>query len=123
MKVTADPHKTDRPEAVSQTVQWATANMATDIYAARAMIAHAARLKDQGIQANMHASMAKLFASDAAVRHTGIAIEVCGIQGYAQGHVLERLYRDAKVTQIYEGTNEVQRIIIARTLQHKGLLP
>jgi alkylation response protein AidB-like acyl-CoA dehydrogenase len=65
-----DKQQADQPGANTQTVQWAVADMATDIYAARAMIAQAARLKDQGIPANMHASMAKLFASDAAVKHT-----------------------------------------------------
>lgn len=123
LQMTSDKHRTNHPDTNSQTIQWAMANMATDIYAARAMTVQAARLKDQGIKVNMHASMAKLFASEAAVKHTGIAFQIAGIQGYAQGHILERLYRDAKVTQIYEGTSEVQRIIIARNLQHQGLMP
>jgi alkylation response protein AidB-like acyl-CoA dehydrogenase len=113
----------DLPGANTQTVQWALADMATDMYAARAMILQAARLKDQQIPANMHASMAKLFASEAAVKHTGAAVQLTGFEGYARGSVLERLYRDAKVTQIYEGTSEVQRIIIARNLQRQGLRP
>ena len=97
--------------------------MATDIYAARAMITQAARLKDEGTPANMHASMAKLFASDAAVKHTAKAVQISGMAGYTKGAIVERLYRDAKVTQIYEGTSEVQRIIIARNLQREGLMP
>ena len=123
LKDTADKDRANSAKADSQTVQWAIANMATDMYAAQAMIAQAARLKDQGIPANTQASMAKLFASEAAVKHTGIAVQITGIQGYTQGNVLERLYRDAKVTQIYEGTSEVQRIIIARSLQRGGLTP
>ncbi|KPJ76049.1 MAG: acyl-CoA dehydrogenase [Deltaproteobacteria bacterium SG8_13] len=113
----------ERPGADTQTIQWTLANMATDIYAARAMIAHASGLKDRGIPANMHASMAKLFASESAVKHTTAAVQIVGLQGYTQGSILERLYRDAKVTQIYEGTSEVQRIIISRDLQRNGLMP
>ena len=67
--------------------------------------------------------MAKLFASEMAVTHTAAAIQVQGIEGYDTSSVVERLYRDAKVTQIYEGTSEVQRIIISRNLQRKGWLP
>jgi len=97
--------------------------MATDIFAARAMIRHAACLKDQGIPASTHASMAKLFASDMAVKHSAAALQIQGMQGHDKSSIVERLYRDAKVTQIYEGTSEVQRIIISRNLQRKGWLP
>ena len=123
LEQTAEKIQADLPGANTQTVQWELADLATDIYAARAMILQAARLKDQGIPANLHASMAKLFASEAAVRHTGAAVQLAGFEGYARGSLLERLYRDAKVTQIYEGTSEVQRIIIARNLQRQGLRP
>ena len=123
LKFTADKIEKDGPDANTQTRQWALANMATDIYASRAMISQAARFKDQGTPANMHASMAKLFASEAAVKQTARAVELKGFEGYSQGSVVERLYRDAKVTQIYEGTSEVQRIIIARNLQRDGLMP
>ena len=112
-----------RTSADSQTTQWALADLATDIYAARAMITQAARLKDQDIPANMHASMAKLFASEAAVKYTAAVFQLAGLGDYIQGSRLERLYRDAKVTQIYEGTSEVQRIIISRNLQREGLMP
>ena len=123
LRITADKVAADRPDANSQTVQWTLADMAADIYAARAMILHSSGLKDQGIPANMHASMAKLFASESAVKHTSAALQIAGLNGYIQGSTLERLYRDAKVTQIYEGTSEVQRIIISRNLQRKGLMP
>ena len=123
LQVTADRMAKDQPGAGSQSTQWVLADMATDIYAARTMIAHAAGLKDQGVPANMHASMAKLFASESAVKHTVAAMQIAGLQGYARESTVERLYRDAKVTQIYEGTSEVQRIIISRDLQHKGRMP
>jgi hypothetical protein len=123
LKITADNLAAERPGANTQTIQWTLADMAADIYAARAMITHASGLKDTGISANMHASMAKLFASESAVKHTSAALQIAGLQGYTQGSMLERLYRDAKVTQIYEGTSEVQRIIISRDLQRKGLRP
>lgn len=123
LKFTADKIDKDGPGTNTQTRQWALANMATDVYAARAMISQAARLKDEGTPANMHASMAKLFASEAAVKHTAAAVQMSGMAGYTKGSIVERLYRDAKVTQIYEGTSEVQRIIIARNLQREGLMP
>lgn len=107
----------------SQTNQWRVADMATDIFAARAMIRHAAWLKDQGIPATTHASMAKLFASDMAVKHSAAALQIQGMQGHDKSSIVGRLYRDAKVTQIYEGTSEVQRIIVSRSLQRKGWLP
>lgn len=123
LKFTAHLQQKGQPQADSQTTQWMLADMATDIFAARSMIRHAAALKDSGIPATMHASMAKLFASEIAVKHTAAAVELQGIYGYSKDAMVERLYRDAKVTQIYEGTSEVQRIIIARHLQRKGVLP
>jgi hypothetical protein len=123
LKYTESQMQADKPSANTQTVQWKLADMATDIFAARAMIRHAADLKDKGIPATMHASMAKLFASEMAVKHTAAAIQIQGIRGYSKDSIVERLYRDAKVTQIYEGTSEVQHIIISRNLQRKGLRP
>lgn len=123
LKFTAHLQQKGQPQEDSQTTQWMLADMATDIFAARSMIRHAAALKDSGIPATMHASMAKLFASEMAVKHTAAAVELQGIYGYSKDAMVERLYRDAKVTQIYEGTSEVQRIIIARHLQRKGVLP
>lgn len=106
-----------------QAIQWKLAEMAVDIFAARAMITHAATLKDKGIPATMHASMAKLFASEIAVKHTANAIQIHGRDGYIKDYTVERLYRDARVTKIYEGTSEVQHIIISRSLLEKGLMP
>jgi len=99
-----------------QGVQWMLADMAKDTHAARLMtLAAAARLRS-GERATLEASMAKCFAADAAVTHTSNAVQVFGGSGYIRGTEVERLYRDAKITQIYEGTNQIQRMIIARML-------
>jgi alkylation response protein AidB-like acyl-CoA dehydrogenase len=105
-----------KPIAEFQAVQWMIADMAKDIQAARLMIAEAARLLDAGGRATLAASMAKCFAADAAVARTADAVQIHGGSGYIRGVRVERLYRDAKITQIYEGTNQIQRMIMARTL-------
>lgn len=99
-----------------QAVQWMIADMAKDAHAARLMVHHAARLLDSGRRATLEASMAKCFASDAAVARTADAVQIHGGSGYIRGVRVERLFRDAKITQIYEGTNQVQRMIMARAL-------
>ena len=99
-----------------QAVQWMIADMAKDGHAARLMVHHAARTLDSGGRATLEASMAKCFASDAAVARTADAVQIHGGSGYIRGVRVERLFRDAKITQIYEGTNQVQRMIMARTL-------
>ena len=99
-----------------QGVQWMLADMAKDITAARLLVHNAATKIDSGVSAAQEASMAKLFASDAAVLHTANAVQIFGGSGYIRGFEVERLYRDAKITQIYEGTNQIQRMIIARNL-------
>ncbi len=105
-----------------QGVQWLLADMAKDIEAAR-LLAHSAATKiDAGEDATMACSMAKCFASDMAVARTADAVQVFGGSGYIRGFEVERLYRDAKITQIYEGTNQIQRMIIARELiKHRNL--
>ncbi|HYF08578.1 MAG TPA: acyl-CoA dehydrogenase family protein [Acetobacteraceae bacterium] len=105
-----------KPIAEFQAVQWMIADMAKDAQAARLMIAEAARLLDSGGRATLACSMAKCFASDAAVARTADAVQIHGGSGYIRGVRVERLYRDAKITQIYEGTNQIQRMIMARTL-------
>ena len=105
-----------RAIAEFQAVQWMIADMAKDAHAARLMIRHAALLLDRGERARMECSMAKCFAGDAAVAHTANAVQIHGGIGYIRGIEVERLYRDAKITQIYEGTNQIQRLIIARQL-------
>ncbi|MGG5819436.1 acyl-CoA dehydrogenase family protein [Falsiroseomonas sp. HW251] len=106
----------DRPIAEFQAVQWMIADMAKDAQAARLMIMEAARLLDSGGRATLAASMAKCFASDTAVVRTADAVQIHGGSGYIRGVRVERLYRDAKITQIYEGTNQIQRMIMARTV-------
>ncbi|PWC28374.1 acyl-CoA dehydrogenase [Pseudoroseomonas aestuarii] len=105
-----------QPIADFQAVQWMIADMAKDAHAARLMVHHAARVLDEGRRATLEASMAKCFASDAAVARTADAVQIHGGSGYIRGVRVERLYRDAKITQIYEGTNQIQRMIMARTL-------
>ncbi len=99
-----------------QAVQWMLADMAKDAHAARLLTQDAAQRLDRGERATMECSMAKCFASDAAVLHTANAVQIHGGTGYIRGVEVERLYRDAKITQIYEGTNQIQRRIIARQL-------
>jgi alkylation response protein AidB-like acyl-CoA dehydrogenase len=105
-----------KPIAEFQAVQWMIADMAKDAHAARLMVRHAARLLDAGRRATLEASFAKCFASDAAVARTADAVQIHGGSGYIRGVTVERLYRDAKITQIYEGTNQIQRMIMARHL-------
>jgi alkylation response protein AidB-like acyl-CoA dehydrogenase len=99
-----------------QAVQWMIADMAKDIAAAKLLIQNAAAKLDRGESATIESSMAKCFAGDAAVLHTQNAVQIHGGSGYIRGVAVERLYRDAKITQIYEGTNQIQRMIIARQL-------
>ena len=102
-----------------QAIQWMIADMATDVDAARFLTYHAAWCYDQGLPYSKEAAMAKLFASEAASRQTNRAVQVHGGIGYIKGTKVERLYRDAKITEIYEGTSEIQQIIIARSLLGK----
>jgi alkylation response protein AidB-like acyl-CoA dehydrogenase len=99
-----------------QAVQWLVADMAKDSHAARLLVHAAAARLDAGERATLEASIAKCFASDAAVLHTANAVQIHGGSGYIRGFEVERLYRDAKITQIYEGTNQIQRLIMARQL-------
>ncbi len=99
-----------------QAVQFKLADMATQIEAARQLIWHAASLKDAGRPCLKEAAMAKLFASEMAERVCSAAIQVFGGYGYVSDFPVERIYRDVRVCQIYEGTSEVQRILIGRAL-------
>ena len=103
-----------------QGVQWLLADMAKDIEAARLLVHSAASKIDAGADATKACSIAKCFAGDMAVQRTADAVQVFGGSGYIRGFEVERLYRDAKITQIYEGTNQIQRMIIARELLKKG---
>ena len=103
-----------------QGIQWMLADMAKDIAAARLLVHDAAERLDRGERATMACSMAKCFAADAAVAQTANAVQIFGGSGYINGVEVERLFRDAKITQIYEGTNQIQRSIIARELMANG---
>jgi alkylation response protein AidB-like acyl-CoA dehydrogenase len=106
----------DQPIGNFQAIQWKLAEMATDVEAARFLILHAARLRDEGRPHTKEASMAKLFASTMANRHASQAVQVHGGVGYIKDFPVERYFRDAKITEIYEGTSEVQHLVIARSL-------
>jgi butyryl-CoA dehydrogenase len=99
-----------------QAVQFRLADMATQIEAARQMIWHAASMKDAGLPCLKEAAMAKLFATEMAERVCSDAIQVHGGYGYVSDFPVERIYRDVRVCQIYEGTSDIQKILIARAL-------
>ena len=99
-----------------QAIQWKLADMATEIDAARLLVYRAAWLKEQGRPHGEEGAKAKLFASEMARRQTGEAIQILGGYGYTKEFPVERYYRDAKITEIYEGTSEIQRLVIARSI-------
>ena len=105
-----------KPIFEHQAVQFRLADMATQIEAARQLIHHAASLKDAGVACLKEAAMAKLFASEMAERVCSAAIQVFGGYGYVSDFPVERIYRDVRVCQIYEGTSDVQKILIGRAL-------
>ena len=109
-------HQFGHAIAEFQAIQFMLADMAKDTEASRLLVRSAAMKMDAEMDAGMASSMGKCFASDAAVTHTSNAIQIFGGSGYIRGYEVERLYRDAKITQIYEGTNQIQRVIIARKL-------
>jgi alkylation response protein AidB-like acyl-CoA dehydrogenase len=104
------------PVADFQGLQFLLADMAAAVESARATYLHAARLRDAGRPFSRQASIAKLVATDAAMRVTTDAVQVLGGYGYTRDFPAERFMREAKVTQIFEGTNQVQRMVIARHL-------
>jgi len=105
-----------KPIKEFEAIQFKLADMATRIAAARALLYQAAAAKDRGEQITQYSSMSKLFASETAMWVTTQAIQIFGGYGYVKEYPVERLFRDAKVTEIYEGTSEIQRIVIAREL-------
>ncbi len=105
-----------KPISQHQAIAFKLADMATEIEAAKLMVYRAAWLKDQHMDYTSAGAMAKLFASEVAMRHTVEAVQIHGGYGFVKEYHVERLMRDAKITQIYEGTSEVQRIVISREL-------
>jgi acyl-CoA dehydrogenase len=105
-----------KPIASNQGIQWMLADMATETEAARALTMMAAQMVDDGKKVIKEASMAKLFASDVFNKVADQALQIHGGIGYIAEYAVERFYRDARITKIYEGTNEIQRMIIARKI-------
>jgi alkylation response protein AidB-like acyl-CoA dehydrogenase len=110
-----------KPIFQHQGIAFKLADMATDIQAARLLIHRAAWLKDQNLDFAMASSMAKYFAAEIAMKHTTEAVQIHGGYGYVSEYHVERMMRDAKITQIYEGTSEIQQIVISRMIE-KGVL-
>jgi len=106
-----------RPIADFQAVQFMLADMSTEIDAARLLVHKAAWRRDQGLTFAKESSHAKLFAGDMCVRNVGNAMQIFGGYGYTKEFPIERFYRDAKIHQIWDGTNQIQRIVIARQLR------
>ena len=102
-----------KPLSSLQAIQFMLADMSTKIAASRLLIWEASRLKDLGEPYSLESAQAKLFAAEAAMWITTKAIQVCGGNGYTKEYPLERYFRDAKITEIYEGTSEIQRVVIA----------
>jgi alkylation response protein AidB-like acyl-CoA dehydrogenase len=115
-KYAAERSAFGRPLAVHQAVSFKLADMATQIEAARQLVLHAAALKDAGEPCLTQACMAKLFASEMAERVCSDSIQIHGGYGYVSDFPVERIYRDVRVCQIYEGTSEIQKMLIARGL-------
>ena len=113
-----------KPINQHQGVSFKLAHMATDIEAAKLMVYRAAWLKDEGLPYNTASAMAKLFASEVAMKTTIEAVQIHGGYGFVKEYHVERLMRDAKITQIYEGTSEIQQIVISRSvIQGSPYLP
>jgi len=105
-----------KPIAKHQAIAFKLAHMATEVEAARLMVYRAAQMKDRGANFDSASSMAKVFASEVAMRSSTEAVQIHGGYGFVKEYHVERLMRDAKITQIYEGTSEVQRIVLSRDL-------
>jgi alkylation response protein AidB-like acyl-CoA dehydrogenase len=112
----AERRQFGKPIAAQQAIQHKLADMSTEIDAARLLVLRAAWLKEQGRPHAEEGAKAKLFASEVARRQTAEAIQIFGGYGYTKEFPVERYYRDAKITEIYEGTSEIQRLVIARSI-------
>ncbi len=113
LKYAAQRETFGRPLARHQAIQFKLADMAVDIDAARLLMLRAAALKDRGLPCTRESAMAKLFAAEAAMRAATEAVQIHGGYGYTKEFKVERYFRDAKITEIYEGTSEIQRLVIA----------
>jgi acyl-CoA dehydrogenase len=104
------------PIGAFQAVQFMLADMGKDVEASRLLTLQSAWMVDRGLQASKNSSMAKCFATDSAMRASTDAVQIFGGNGYSKEYPVEKLMRDAKLMQIYEGTNQIQRLVIARDL-------
>ena len=112
-------HQFGRPISGFGAIQGFLADMGTRVEAARLLVYRASDLRDKGLDHASESAMAKLFASEAAVEVTKLGVQIHGGYGYTKAYPIERFYRDAKVCEIYEGTSEVQRMVIARDLMNR----
>ena len=112
-------HQFGVPIERHQAIQSMIADMATQVDAARLMVYRAAALKDKDLSFSRESAMAKLFASEAATRVTDMAVQIHGGYGYSKSYPVERYYRDARVTRIYEGTSEIHRMVIAKSVMEE----
>ncbi|MDP7608082.1 MAG: acyl-CoA dehydrogenase family protein, partial [Candidatus Poseidoniia archaeon] len=108
-----------KPIFEHQAVAFRLADMATQIHAARLMVMEAAELRDNGLPCLKEACMAKLFASEMAERVCSMALQTFGGYGYTSDFPVERIYRDVRVCQIYEGTSDVQKLVISRAIANE----
>lgn len=113
-------HAFGRPLAEIEAIQIKIADMAMEVQASRLLTYHAAFMKDQGQRFSKEAAMAKLHASEAATKAAHMAVQIHGGYGYLRDFPVERLYRDARITEIYEGTSEIQRLVISNTVLKEG---
>jgi alkylation response protein AidB-like acyl-CoA dehydrogenase len=116
LKYSKERHQFGKPISSFQAIQFKLADMATEIEAARLLTYRAAALKDQGKRVTKESAMAKLYASEVAVRASNEAVQILGGYGYIKDFPAERYFRDAKLTTIGEGTSEIQRLVISRQL-------
>ncbi|MEI6631627.1 MAG: acyl-CoA dehydrogenase family protein, partial [bacterium] len=116
VKYSKERHQFGKSISSFQGIQWMMADMATEIEAARALVYATARMVDAGKSVSKESAMAKMFASDVAMKVTVDALQIFGGYGYMKDYPIEKFVRDAKITQIYEGTNQIQRNIIALQL-------
>ena len=120
VRYAAERKQFGKPIKEFQAIQFKLADMSTRVAASRALLYAAAAAKDRGQPITQFGSMSKLMASETAMWVTTQAIQIFGGYGYVKDYPVERLFRDAKVTEIYEGTSEIQRIVIARELYAKS---
>ncbi|MFN0207465.1 MAG: acyl-CoA dehydrogenase family protein [Planctomycetota bacterium] len=111
----------NKPISEQQAIQFYLADMATDIFAVESVLYRTAWMCDQGMPINRESAMVKIMASEALDRVVDLAVQIHGGMGYSRDFAIERWYRDARVNRIYEGTNEIQRIVVARDVLRKGI--